>query len=853
MRIRFNHLALLGILLLTAAALYAVWPGRPDRYLPGFIPWPEGRGVSIGGFHREEMRLGLDLRGGTNLVLEAEPSADVEDLDQALDGAMEIIERRINAFGVAESEVTRVGEDRISVAMPGVTADQAFDQIGRTAELQFMEPLTDAQGNVLTRQLTPDGSGFEIVPIPRRSFESETSRRGPEFFKSSVLWKPVTGEVDGRHITLTGRYFKPNAQVRINGADAEVLFEFNATGAEVFEQATTRLKPTSPNAGDGLPIGIFLDATFVDGLFQEDGQGQFISAPFVRDTIRDNGVITGNSPDEARQLAKQLNIGALPVRLNVVQQQEVDATLGDETVRNAVIAGEVALGLVVLFMVLYYRLPGLLASLALVTYTALVLAVFKLWPVTLTLAGIAAFVLSVGMAVDANILIFERLREELRAGKSLRVAVDAGFSRAWSSIRDSNVSTLITCAILYWFGEQFGAALVKGFALTLAIGVVVSMFSAITVTRTYLHAIMGARWARSLWLYGVRAADREAQQAPAARPRAIDFVHRRWLYFGLSALVAVPGMVGLLLFGLKPGIEFTSGTTFTVAFQDQGVSVQDVQHALADLGHPEARVQRTSGGAFLVRTDEFEGQAQQPEYGPAPPSEREAVEQGLQARLGPLVDREGNATNRFQDFNTVSPIVSGEVVRNAALAVLAATVAILLYISWAFRSAGAPFRYGVAAVLALAHDVVVVLGTFAILGEAFQMEVNAMFITALLTVIGFSVHDTIVVFDRIREHARRPGAGAFGRLVNDSLQETLGRSVNTSLTVVFVLVAMLALAGGSISSFLWVLLIGIVCGTYSSIFIASQILVVWHDGDVPRLFRRLLGRGRRAEEAVAPS
>jgi preprotein translocase subunit SecD len=256
------------------------------------------------------------------------------------------------------------------------------------------------------------------------------------------------------------------------------------------EQATRRL------SNPPQPMAFFLDGEPVRGT---DGR---ILAPLVQSSISDKGVINGLSGSDARTLATLLQTGAFPVPLRVVQQEDVDAALGDEAVVNTVQAGLIAVFVVMAFMVLYYRLPGAIAALALFVYTSVTLAVFKLAPVTITSAGMAAFVLSIGMAVDANILIFERMKEELRVGRSLTGAIDAGFSRAWTSIRDSNVATLITCFILYWFGDQFGASLVKGFALTLGFGVLVSMFSAIIVTRTFLHALVGTPVIRHLWLFG---------------------------------------------------------------------------------------------------------------------------------------------------------------------------------------------------------------------------------------------------------------------------------------------------------------------------------------------------------------
>jgi len=324
-----------------------------------------------------------------------------------------------------------------------------------------------------------------------------------------------------------------------------------------------------------------------------------------------------------------------------------------------------------------------------------------------------------------------------------------------------------------------------------------------------------------------------------------DFVGRRNFYYLLSLLVLVPGMISLLIPpSLKPGIEFTGGTTFTVRFA-QSVHQDALRSALSDLGHPEAVVQRTGESRFLVRTRELKGAAAAPEIGPAPPSERDTIEAGLRQRFGDFLDNNGNVSNRFIDFYIVSGTVSEEIGRNAGFAVIAASVAILLYISWAFRVVPKPFLWGSAAIVALLHDVVLVVGVFSIFGKVFGMEINTMFLTGLLTVMGFSVHDDIVVFDRIRENLRRGVGGDFSECVNASLNQTLARSVNTSFTVVLVLVAMLLMGGVTIRDFLLVLLIGIISGTYSSIFIASQLLVTWEERDIQRLFRRFLPRRRR--------
>ena len=511
MRQRTTKLLLAFVVLLTAFSVFVVWPSDPDRYLPDFVPWPReacvgpicmGKGIDIFGMERREMRLGLDLRGGTRLVLEADISSQPDiDLNEALDAAVEVVERRVNAFGVAESITERVGENRISVQLPGISADEAIDKIGRTAQLQFME-LAQEGGNVVienddgTTRLEPLNNVLNNVAL------LEVAR-----------WIPIS-EVDSNGVRreLNGALLDRNdIFVDRTVVGLPVLnFGLNETGGQLMRQATQRL--SSPPQ----PIAFFLDGEPIRGTDDR------VLAPVVRAQISNRGVIEGLSFDDARTLSTLLRTGAFPVPLTVVQQEEVDATLGDEAVVHSVQAGLIAIVVIMAFMIAYYRLPGVLASLALVVYISVTLAVFKLWPVTITSAGMAAFVLSVGMAVDANILIFERMREELRVGRSLTGAIDAGFSRAWTSIRDSNVATLITCLILYWFGDQFGASLVKGFALTLAIGVVISMFSAITVTRTFLMSLIGLPVMRHLWLFGsdIEQARRTSAPAPLVRGEA---------------------------------------------------------------------------------------------------------------------------------------------------------------------------------------------------------------------------------------------------------------------------------------------------------------------------------------------
>ncbi len=434
------------VVLLSAFAIVMVWPSDPGRYLPGDF-WPEGRGFKVGDFQRETMRLGLDLRGGCYLVLQADPPADYKgDLGQALSVAKDVVERRVNAFGVSESEVQATSGNRLSVQVPGLGLTECQALVGKTASLVF------------------------------------------KVYDDNNQLVPATGVINGVTYTMTGQYLKNNTIPQNQGTIHAVSFETTDIGAKLMEQITSRAL-SFPQGDSRRQLLIYLD-------------DQVLSNATVQGVISDQGQITGQSSfSAASDLSKQLNAGALPIPLKTIQSSEVSATLGEDSVRDSVHAGEVGLLAVAMFMILYYRLPGVLAALALGVYTSLTLLVFKLWPITLTLSGIAAFVLSVGMAVDANILIFERMKEELRRGRTLNAAIDIGFRRAWTSIRDSNISTLMTCLILYWFGNQFGAQLVKGFALTLAIGVGISMFSAITITRTFLKMVVGTRLAKNHWLF----------------------------------------------------------------------------------------------------------------------------------------------------------------------------------------------------------------------------------------------------------------------------------------------------------------------------------------------------------------
>jgi preprotein translocase subunit SecD len=415
-------------------------------------------------FGREGLRLGLDLAGGSYLVYQADLT-DVEPgtADEIMDGVKGVIERRINALGITEPIVEiqkHEGEYNIVIQLPGIAdIEKAKEMVGLFTVLEFRE--LDAAGN----------------------------------------WTPATGTVNGQNLTLTSRYFKENTGVAVGSAgEVYLLFEWDETGAQLSKQITTRLL--------GKPLAIYLGDEPLRG---EDGR---IIAPTVQAVIEDKGQIEGLSLTDAIELKDLLNAGRIDVPLGrwvnggfepsiPLYERTVDATLGQDSIRKSIMAAGIGIVLLLIFMLVYYRLPGLVACLSLGVYGAVLLAIFKLVPITLTLPGLAGFIVSLGMAVDANVLIFERLKEELRGGRSLAAAVEAGFNRAWTAIRDSNITTFIACLVLFWLGGTLGAFMVRGFALILFIGVALSMFTAITITRTFLRLIIGSQVITNPSAYGV--------------------------------------------------------------------------------------------------------------------------------------------------------------------------------------------------------------------------------------------------------------------------------------------------------------------------------------------------------------
>jgi preprotein translocase subunit SecD len=454
----YRYLILIGIILLIAI----------------YINVPNNPGIHFAGIDRYfATRLGLDLVGGVQALLEADIPASQTIDPNDMNVAVQIVDNRVNALGVSEAVVQPAGSNRIVVELPGETDPaQALATIKQTGLLEFvdMSDLSDrVAASLMHTRVNTDWIPGGIQPINNITPEIPgVDTQEP----TSTITPTLPAEVGPTlHTVMTGTDLKNVGVQTTQGGGYVVGFELNAEGTQIFKDFTS--------SHVGKILGIVLDK-------------EVISVPTINTAITGGqGVIEGRfTAEEANNLAVQLKYGSLPIPLKVVTSETVGPTLGQDSLQKSLVAGFIGMTVVILFMAIYYRLPGIIADLALLCYALITYALFRFIPVTLTLPGIAGFILSVGVAVDANVLIFERIKEELRSGRSLRQAIDLGWNRAWPSIRDSNFSTLITCLILFWFGNTFGASIVKGFSLTLAIGVMVSMFTAIVVTRTFLHLVL---------------------------------------------------------------------------------------------------------------------------------------------------------------------------------------------------------------------------------------------------------------------------------------------------------------------------------------------------------------------------
>ncbi len=722
------------------------------------------------------IKLGLDLQGGTEFLVgfatnKAGASsekgtnvvAETYEKERMLSEAVEVLRKRVDKFGVAEPILQPAGDDRILVQLPGLSEAEkqaAKEQIQRAAYLEFR--LVHPQSDQLVGQgLVPPG--YELLKMPRRS------RDGQETLIPYLVKKgPVYG--------LTGQYVK-RAYVTPDpiSNQPEIALSFTSKGAELFG------KVTQENVGHQLAIVL---------------DGELYSAPVIRVPILDgNAVIEGDfTLTEAYSLANVLE-NPLEAPLELISERSVEASLGKDNIRSGIVASIIGTLAVSLFMLVYYMLAGVVANIALILNVVILLGVMCSVGTTLTLPGIAGIVLTVGMAVDANVLIYERIREELAKGKSLRGALAAGYDRAFGTILDSNVTTLIASIILIFMGT----GPVKGFGVTLTIGVAVSMFTALVVTRMIFDFMLEKGWLKSLPMLRL------------IRGSHFDFMRWAKPAFACSWLLIVIGIgYGFVRGKSAFGVDFVGGDNLVLSVAPSWNVEQNrekVRQVVESTGAKDAVVQfqtdMVSGRKTLRVTTPFE--------------QGKKVEVALQQQFPDA---------QFQEvlLDKVGPVVGREVLRSALIACLLSLFGILVYVAFRYE-----FSFAVGAVVAVVHDVLMVIGWYCLAGRDF----NATVVAALLTIIGFSINDTIVIFDRIREDLKLGVRGSFTEIINQALNQTLSRTIITSGTVFLATMALYLFGGGAINDFAFAFLVGILVGTYSSVYIASALVLWWHKGEKP--------------------
>ena len=700
----------------------------------------------------KNIKLGLDLEGGVSITYQVKgetPSA--EDMSDTIYK----LQKRVEQYST-EATVYQEGDDRISIEIPGVTdANEILSELGQPGSLYFIKE-KDSDGNP---NYGLDTSGHYVLAKSMDELKEEGS------------------------VVLTGTDIKSaksgSYQDSTTGANENVVqLSMTKEGTEKFAEATKAAKEAKET------IAIYYD-------------GELISVPSVNAEITDGqAIIEGNmSYEEAEQLASTIRIGGLSVELEEIRSNVVGAQLGEEAISTSLMAGAVGLAIVFVFMCVVYLLPGLASSLALVIYTGLILVLLNAFDITLTLPGIAGIILGIGMAVDANVIIFARVKEELTAGKSVKSALNAGFHKAMSAILDGNITTLIAAAVL-WLK---GSGTVKGFAQTLALGIVVSMFTALVITRMIVYAFY-AVGIRNTKLYGRI----KEERAP------IDFLGKRKIFFAVSVAVI---LIGFVFMGVNAGtgkgalnysLEFKGGTSTNVTF-DKAYTLKEIDETMIpDLekvtDDPNIQVQTVANSnqvIFKTQTLDLE--------------KREAFAKYMADEFG--VEEKDITTEN------ISSTVSSEMRVDAIIAVAIATVFMLLYIWLRFKD----IRFATSAVVALIHDVLVVLAFYVIA----RISVGNTFIACMLTIVGYSINATIVIFDRIREEMKtKKRTEELDTLVNRCITRTLTRSIYTSLTT-FVMVAFLFVMGvSSIKEFALPLMVGIICGAYSSVCITGALWYV---------------------------
>lgn len=698
----------------------------------------------------KRINLGLDLRGGMHLLLKVDTTHLVgPEKEDAADRAIEVIRNRIDEFGVRETSIQKQGQDEIVVQLPGVTdRNRAIDIIGKTAMLEFkivssdLDKLKQAiQGNV------PEG------------YELKYSQEDNE---------PLLLE---KQAALTGDALT-SASVRFSQSEFNepvVGLEFNAQGAKKFAQIT------ADNIGRRLAI-------VLDGKIQ--------SAPRIKEAIPSGeAVITGRfTVEQAQDLAIILRVGALPAPMYIEEERTVGPLLGQDSISKGVKASIIGSILVFGFMAIYYLLAGIISDIALLLNLLIILGGLGILPIlfpgvsaTLTLPGIAGIALSLGMAVDANVLINERIREELNTGKTLRTAIANGYDRAFSAIFDSNLTTLIAAFLLF----QFGTGPIRGFAVTLTIGLIASMFTAIVITRTIFEVLLSRGWLKSLPMLRL------------IKETKIDFIVKRRIFYAISIILITLGLIFFFKKGKQAyGIDFVGGELQEYSF-NAPVTIDAVRQALKELDLADASIQqfKDNPNAVLIRTSL---------------NKTDIITKKLKERFS-------DQDIQILRIEHVGPVAGKHLKTKAIYALIWSLVGILIYVAFRFKH----INFAVAGVIALLHDVVIALVFLAVTGR----QIDLLSITAFLTIAGYSINDTIVIYDRVRENSRLLRKQTLCELINLSVNQTLGRTLLTSGVTLLIVFAILFYGGEVLSNFAFALLVGFISGVYSTVYIASPLVL----------------------------
>jgi SecD/SecF fusion protein len=818
----------------------------------------------------KKTRLGLDLKGGVELVYQGEPTQQVPTVTpEALDRALDIIRSRVDQLGVGEPEIQRSGRDQISVGLPDVqNIRRAQEQVGTPAQLYFYDWERNAitpDGRTVAPQLpnqVPDaqrisqGAGdpsqgqslYDAVKLasrqPAAASDAGASRRGPAYYLFDRLHRYLAGPerlrsdllsaIDRRalpagSLTLavpqgyvvlqaaaprasdrvpiddsTARFYVLHDRVALSGKDIkdpqqgfnetqqpDVEFRFTDAGKNAFHDVTREISQrgttlTLPGVNPQSVLQHFAVAL----------DGELISVASI-DPVRlpdgidgENGAIIegGFTIQSAQDLANLIQLGALPIGLKLISQSQVSATLGKQALHQGLLAGAVGLLVVAIFLIVFYRALGVIATAALGIYAIYLFALIKLVPITLTLPGIAGLILTIGVAADANIVIFERVKEELRAGKSVPTAIATGYRKGLTAIIDANVVTVMTAFILF----MLATAGVKGFAFMLGVGTLVSLFTAVMATQAILATLGRSRLFASPAAVGAHL---------AGRRWTFDFMGNSKWFFSMSGMILLIGALAIGGKGLNFGIDFTSGTRITTALSRPASETQ-VRDVLQADGITDAKIQRVDNKDLGANVVQISTEELQP-----------TKVQSLKARL----DGQFGGTQNFSS-TSIGPTFGQTVANNAVIAIIASLLVISAYIALRFQ-----WKFAIPVLIALMHDLLITGGIYSLTGR----EVTSATVAALLTILGYSLYDTVIVFDRIRENMPRMPRAAFSQIANRSMSEVLTRSLATSFSTALPILALMLFGGETLRDFAFALLVGVISGAYSSFFIATPVLTAW--------------------------